>query len=223
MKTLILTDPIPTRTFHESIRAIAPDASLVEYTRQISDAELADVEVVLGWRFPEGVVQRLPQLKWVCSIAAGVEKLLVPELPSHIPVSRIVDTEQAEGIAQFVVLMALRHARALPSYEALQRERSWTRQGMGAVRSRVAVLGMGTMGAAVARLLGVVGFDVRGWSRSQGGVLDALLAESDIVVCALPLTPETDGMFDAKAFATMPRGQLPDQHRARARTWSNPT
>jgi glyoxylate/hydroxypyruvate reductase len=206
MKTLILTDPIPTQTFRESIRAISPDAELVEYTRQISDAELADVDVVLGWRFPEGVVQRLPKLKWVCSIAAGVEKLLVPELPSHIPVSRIVDTEQAEGIAQFVALMALRHARALTTYEALQRERSWTRQGIGAVRSRVAVLGMGTMGAAVARLLGVVGFDVRGWSRSQGGALDALLAQSDIVVCALPLTPETDSLFDAKAFATMPKG-----------------
>jgi glyoxylate/hydroxypyruvate reductase A len=206
MKTLILTDPIPARTFTESIRAIAPDASLVEYTRQMSDAELADIEIVLGWRFPDGVVQRLPKLKWVCSIAAGVEKLLVPELPAHIPVSRIVDAEQAEGIAQFVALMALRHARALTTYEALQRERSWTRQGIGAVRSRVAVLGMGTMGAAVARLLGVVGFEVRGWSRSQGGALDALLASSDIVVCALPLTPETDSMFDAKAFAAMPKG-----------------
>ena len=206
MKTLILTDPIPSKPYADAVRAVMPDATIVEYTRNISDAELADVDVVFGWRLPDGIVQRLPKLKWVCSVAAGVEKLLVPELPAHVPVSRIVDTEQAEGIAQFVVLMALRHARSLPTYEAFQRERSWTRQGMGTVRSRVSVLGVGTMGAAVAKLLGVVGFEVRGWSRSQGGALDALLAESDIVVCSLPLTPETDGILNAKAFATMRKG-----------------
>ena len=206
MKTLILTDPIPAGGFAEAIRAIAPEADLVEYRRDITDAELAQIDVVLGWRFPAGVAQRLPKLRWVCSVAAGVEKLLVPELASHVPLSRIVDTEQAEGIAQFVVLMALRHVRGLEGYEALQREHAWTRRPMAAARSRVAVLGMGTMGGAVARLLGAVGFAVTGWSRSTGASLDSLLAASDIVVCALPLTPETDAILDARAFAQMPQG-----------------
>jgi len=123
-----------------------------------------------------------------------------------VPVSRIVDTEQAEGIAQFVVLMALRHARGLVAYEALQRERAWRRQPVAAVRSRVAVLGTGTMGGAVARLLAAVGFEVHGWSRSSGESLDAVLARSDIVVCALPLTAHTDSLLDARAFALMPEG-----------------
>ena len=206
MKTLILTDPLPATAFTTAIRAIAPDAELIEYRRDISDAELAEIEVVLGWRFPAGVAARLPKLKWVCSVAAGVEKLLVPELAPHIPLSRIVDTDQAEGIAQFVVLMALRHVRGLEGYEALQRARSWTRKPMAAARSRVAVLGMGTMGGAVARLLGAVGFAVTGWSRSTGASLNALLASSDIVGCALPLTPETDGLLGARAFAQMPAG-----------------
>jgi phosphoglycerate dehydrogenase-like enzyme len=206
MKTLLLTDPIPAGAFRTAIQAIAPDVELVDYRRDITDAELAGIDVVLGWRFPAGVAARLPRLKWVCSVAAGVEKLLVPELAPAVPLSRIVDTEQAEGIAQFVVLMALRHVRDLPGYEALQRERSWTRRPMAAARSRVAVLGMGTMGGAVARLLGAVGFAVTGWSRSTGASLDALLASSDIVVCALPLTPQTDGLLDARAFGQMPVG-----------------
>ena len=172
----------------------------------MSDVELADVAVVLGWRFPAGVAGRLPKLKWVCAVAAGVEKLLVPDLAPAVPVSRIVDTEQAEGIAQFVVMMALRHARGLVGYEALQRERAWKRQPVAAVRSRVAVLGMGTMGGAVARLLGGVGFEVQGWSRSSGVALDAVLATADFVVCALPLTVQTDSVLDARAFALMPKG-----------------
>jgi phosphoglycerate dehydrogenase-like enzyme len=100
----------------------------------------------------------------------------------------------------------LRHARGLVGYEAQQRGRVWRRQPVAAVRSRVAVLGTGAMGGAVARLLRAAGFEVQGWSRSAGGPLDALLATSDIVVCALPLTAQTDGLLDARAFARMPPG-----------------
>jgi phosphoglycerate dehydrogenase-like enzyme len=206
MKTLLLIDPMPAGYFTSAIHAIAPDAQLIEYHRDIGDAELAEAEVVLGWRFPFGVAGRLPNLKWVCAVAAGVEKLLVPDLAPQVPVSRIVDAEQAEGIAQFVVMMALRHARGLTGYEAQQRERAWRRQPVAAVRSRVAVLGMGTMGGAVARLLGDVGFEVQGWSRRSAVSLAAVLAGADIVVCALPLTAQTDSLLDARAFALMPKG-----------------
>ena len=206
MKTLLLTDPMPAGYFTAAIRAIAPEAELIDYRRDMSDAELAAIDVVLGWRFPPGVAGRLTGLKWVCSVAAGVEKLLVPDLSATVPMSRIVDAEQAEGIAQFVVMMALRHARGSLAYEALQARHEWRRQPVGAVRSRVAVLGMGTMGSAVARLLAAVGFEVHGWSRSTGGALEALLGASDIVVCALPLTPQTDGVLGARAFAQMAAG-----------------
>ena len=206
MKTLLLTDPMPAGYFTPAIRAIDPGIELIEYRRDMTDAELATVDVVLGWRFPSGVAGRLTGLKWVCSVAAGVEKLLVPDLAAAVLLSRIVDTEQAEGIAQFVVMMALRHARGLVAYEALQAQHEWRREPVGAVRSRVAVLGMGTMGGAVAALLAAVGFEVHGWSRRTGGPLEALLRASDIVVCALPLTPQTDGVLGAAAFAQMPTG-----------------
>ena len=206
MKTLLLTDPMPSGYFRAAVHAVAADVALIDFRSDITDAELADIEVVLGWRFPRDVAGRLPNLKWVCSVAAGVEKLLVPDLAVHVPVSRIVDTDQAEGIAQFVALMALRHARKLSVYEAQQLQHDWSRRPVAAVRSRVAVLGMGTMGSAVARLVSALGFEVRGWSRSTGETLDALLASSDIVVCALPLTTQTDGILNARSLALMPKG-----------------
>ena len=206
MKTLLLTDPLPATLFADAIAALAPEVALLAHRRDIGDDELADVEVVLGWRLPPGLAPRMPKLRWVCSIAAGVEKLLPADLPADIPVSRIVDAEQAEGIAQFVVLMALRHARALPRYEAQQLQRQWVRHPVAAVRSRVAVLGRGATGSVVARLLGAVGFDVQGWSRRSGGDLDTLLEASDIVVCALPLTPDTQGLLNARRLALLPRG-----------------
>ena len=215
MKTLLLTHPLPAKGFADAVHAIDPQLPLLEYHPGLPDAELADVVAALGWRFPDGVAARLPRLSWVCSIGAGVDKLLVPELPAQVQVSRIVDAEQADGIAQFVALMALRHARSLPVYEAQQRMRQWTRQPIGALRSHVGVLGTGAMGSAVARLLQAVGFQVSGWSRHSGQSLQAVLGGSDIVVCALPLTPQTTGPARCPRVCDDAARQLPDQHRAR--------
>jgi glyoxylate/hydroxypyruvate reductase A len=206
MKTLLLTHPLPAKVFADAVHAIEPQLPLLEYQPGLADAELADVQAVLGWRFPDGVATRLPRLRWVCSVGAGVDKLLVPELAPEVQVSRIVDAEQADGIAQFVALMALRHARNLPLYEAQQRLKQWTRQPIGALRCHVGVLGTGGVGSAVARLLQALGFQVTGLSRHSGQSLQAVLGGSDIVVCALPLTAQTTGLLDARAFALMPRG-----------------
>ena len=206
MKTLLVTAPMPAGYFEAAIRSVDPQIDLVEYRDDLSEAELAQVDAIVAWKLPAGLTSRMPNLKWVCAVSAGVEKLLVPDLAPHVHVSRIVDAEQAEGIAQFVVLMALRHARGLARYEAQQRDRQWKRQPVAVVRNRVAVLGMGAMGSVVAKLLAQVGFEVTGWSRRSEASLDAVLAGNEIVVCALPLTPQTEGLFDARAFALMPRG-----------------
>ncbi|HEY9065275.1 MAG TPA: NAD(P)-dependent oxidoreductase [Burkholderiaceae bacterium] len=206
MKTMLVTAPMPPGYFEGAIRAIDPQIDLIEHRDDLHDDELAQVGAVLAWRLPPGLAGRMPNLRWVCAVSAGVEKLLVPDLAPQVQVSRIVDAEQAEGIAQFVVLMALRHARGLAQYELQQRDRQWTRQPVAVVRSRVAVLGMGAMGSVVARLLAQVGFAVTGWSRRSGSSLEAVLAAHEIVVCALPLTHETEGLLDARAFARMPAG-----------------
>jgi phosphoglycerate dehydrogenase-like enzyme len=102
--------------------------------------------------------------------------------------------------------MALRHARHLPRYEAQQRERQWLRQPIAAVDAQVAVLGMGAMGSEVARLLEAVGFAVHGWTHRVGGSLEDALRAASIVVCALPLTPATEGLLDARTLSWIPRG-----------------
>lgn len=206
MKTLLLTHPLPTREFAAAIHQIAPQIELIDNLPESVAADWSDVEAVLGWRFAPGALQRLPRLRWVCSIGAGVEKLLVPGLPAAVQVSRIVDLEQDRAIAQYVALMALRHARGLARYEAQQRERSWDRHPAGPLQCRVGVLGMGAVGTAVADLLGHIGFQVQGTSRSGSVSLHDVLGASDIVVCALPLTESTTGILDRSAFAAMPRG-----------------
>jgi glyoxylate/hydroxypyruvate reductase A len=206
MKVLLVTQPMPAAVFIAAIRARAPELELVEYRSSLDDAELATMDVVLGWQMPPGLAPRLPRVGWICSVAAGVEKLLAPGLAPHVRVSRIVDREQAAGIAQFVVMMALRHARELERYEAQAKERVWARQPVPMARHSVAVLGTGAMGGEIAVWLERCGLAVQGWNRRSSASFEAVLAASEIVVCALPLTAETEAILDARAFALMPRG-----------------
>jgi phosphoglycerate dehydrogenase-like enzyme len=119
----------------------APDLQLLPYSRSLDDATLAGIDVVIGWRFAPGVAGKLSSLRWVFAMAAGVDKLLVPDLAPQVVVSRMVDPGQALGIAQYVAAMVLRHVRGQPRYDAQQITRQWTRHPMGAVHPRVRVLG----------------------------------------------------------------------------------
>ncbi len=202
---LFAADPVLAAPLIDALRRQAPDLPLLPYSRALDDATLASVEVVIGWRFPPGVAGRLASLRWVFAMAAGVDKLLVPDLAPQVPVSRMVDPGQALGIAQYVAAMVLRHVRGQPRYDAQQAARDWTRHPMGAVHSRVRVLGWGAIGREIGRVLQAVGFAVQPWQRSSGP-LHAALADAEIVVNALPLTPATEGLLDAAAFAAMPRG-----------------
>lgn len=202
---MILPVPALAAPMRAAIHALVPGLELHEWQRDTPEALLARVPVMLAWRFPPQLAGRLPALRWVCSSAAGVDKLMVPELPAGVPVSRIVDPDQALGIAQYVATLVLAHVRELPRYQAQQAARDWTRHPMSAARHRVGVLGYGEVGAEIGRVLGALGFAVQGWRRSSGP-LHGFLAGCDIVVNALPLTPATAGLLDAAAFAAMPRG-----------------
>ena len=206
MKCLLLTQPMPAAPYVAALASLAPELELVEYRSALGDAELATIDIALGWRLPTGLAARMPRLGWVCSTAAGVEKLLVPDLAPHVVVSRIVDPEQAAGIAQFVVTMVLRHARELERYARQQAERAWVRNPMPVARLRVLVLGTGAMGGEIVEWLGRVGLAALGWNRRSPDRLATLLGEADVVVCALPLTGATENLLDARAFAAMPPG-----------------
>ena len=189
----------------EAVLRLEPDVFCLSGFESHDEAVLSNVDVVLGWRFPKGLAARLTGLRWVCSMAAGVEKLLVPELARHIPVSRVVDAEQAIGMGQYTAAMILRHVRGLARYEVQQRERDWTRYPMAVARQQIVVLGWGEVGREVGRQLQALGFPVRGWRR-DGTPLAAALHNAQVVINTLPLTRETEGLLDATAFAALPRG-----------------
>lgn len=210
----------------------SPDDDPVAWTRalrqRLPDLEVrvfpdlgdpAAIEAALVWLPPPGLLASLPNLRAIFSLGAGVDRLLEdPTLPADIPLCRMVDPSLTASMAEFVLLHVLRYHRDLDLYEAQQRRAEW-RLVLPKPPSAtvVGLLGLGELGAASARLLARHGFAVRGWSRTHKAIegvrcfagpeeFDAFLAEVGVLVCLLPLTPQTRGIVNASLFDRLPAG-----------------
>jgi glyoxylate/hydroxypyruvate reductase len=166
-----------------------------------------DIDIAIVANPPAGSLQGLPHLKLVQSLWAGVDKLLRdPTLPTGVPLARMVDPAMNAAMAETALWAALALQRGFFGYAAQQRASVWRQHGQRrADETRVAVLGLGQMGQAVAARLAQQGFAVRGWS-TRHGAIDGVLGDADIVISLLPLTPATTGFFDRARFAQMRRG-----------------
>jgi glyoxylate/hydroxypyruvate reductase A len=179
-----------------------------------------DIRYVLGFRPQPGFLKSLPNLKAVFSLGAGIDGFLGdPEYPRHVPLVRFVDDSLSTEMAQYVVLHVLIQHRCERRYAAAQREAKW-RQAMlprATENTRIGMLGIGEIGTMAAERLRDLGFPVSGWSRTRktidgiksfagAGELDAFLAQSDFLVCLLPLTPQTRHILNAQLFARLPKG-----------------
>lgn len=207
--------------FEAAAASACPRLRVACWTPDMPSEALADVVAIAGWFVPMGLPARLPRLRLLASIGAGVEHLLRdPGLPPDLPVTRIVDPAQAKGMAEYVLWAALYYHRDFDRLLAQQTRREWRMPGQRPASAyRVGIMGLGAMGAEVARTLAAHGFDVHGWSRRPATIegvttwagADALrpfLADLDMVVSLLPLTPETRGLFDAGWFAALKPGAV---------------
>lgn len=201
----------PTRWL-QVLNDLAPRRSVVLEPASESDASI-DYAVV--WKQPAGILQRLPNLKAIFSIGAGVDHVLRdPHLPD-VPIARIVEEDLTARMSEYVVWRVLDHFRRGTAYRAQQASGIWnerTQPAAGAVT--VGIMGLGELGSDAAKKLSMLGFKVAGWSRTAKTVpdvksfhgqegLDGFLAVSDIVVVLLPITPDTHGILNAGLFARM--------------------
>jgi hypothetical protein len=99
--------------------------------------EPAEIDYALVWKPPRGMLGSLPNLKAIFSLGAGVDHLATdPELPTHVPVVRLVDPGLTERMTEFVTLTVLRHHRRLREYEELQRAHAWEELPVPLARDR---------------------------------------------------------------------------------------
>ena len=182
------------------------------------------------------LLARAPRLSWVHSATSGVERALTPAALERGLVVTNARGVFSRPIAEYVLMMILAISRRLPQLLELQRERTWQPlEGTELRDVTVGIVGLGSIGRAVGALAtalrlpgrrGPAAHERQGrrgrrptattGSRSFGAVrldrvggpetLAELLAESDFIVLAAPLTPETEEMINAETLAMIKPG-----------------
>jgi phosphoglycerate dehydrogenase-like enzyme len=179
------------------------------------------------------ILYRAPSLRWVHSATAGVERVLTPASRSRGLVITNARGVFSRPIAEYVMLMILAVSRRLPQLMELQAERTWQPLEARELRDvTVGIVGLGSIGRAVGALGTAFGCRVvatrrrpEAGSHATDGAgdepflgsamldrvlpperLPELLAESDFVVLAAPLTPDTRGLISDGAIAQMKPG-----------------
>jgi len=174
----------------------------------LEQKESADVAIVANPN-PAHIAQ-MKNLIWVQSLWAGVEKLLQDIPNASFDISRMVDPALADTMAQSVLAWTLYLHKNMPAYKQQQSHKIWKQHIEVLPEDKsIAILGLGNLGLKSAIKLKENGFNVLGWGRSKKEIqgvttyhgeegLNQILKVADIVVCLLPLTPQTNNLIDKK-------------------------
>lgn len=177
-----------------------------------------DIEYMIAWKVFPGDATAWPNLKAILSLSAGVNQYVGhPDFPSHAQLIRMIEPGLTQGMVEYVTSYVLRfhkrhdHMRTLATGPWGSTIPALTHQ------RRIGIMGLGEMGSACAKALQALGFTVSGWSRTEKNLpqiqsfagydqLRPFLAQTDILVCLLPLTSETRDILNSDTLSALPRG-----------------
>jgi phosphoglycerate dehydrogenase-like enzyme len=208
------------------ISRISPSSRLIPVNSEgVADEPLDEVEVLLrGWGLRgaslDRVVSHAPALRWIHSAPVGVEEALTPLVRKRDLVLTNGRTVYDRPIAEYTLTMILAICRRLPALFELQREATWQPlEAREMSQITVGLVGLGGIAGELARLLRPFGTRVVAVRRRLSaaapegvevfGGLDALprlMSQSDFVLIALPLTPETDSVIGEEVLAAAKPG-----------------
>lgn len=181
---------------------------------------LDDAAVLYGWGFPPEMLAKMPRLRWVQKIGAGVDEII-----EKWPFGRDVVLTRTDGkliaprMAEYVLGAILDKTLRFDRARRQQQERVWEFFEVDTIRNlNVGIAGLGEIGSVIADLLRGTGAHTLGWRRSPRAssavnelftgkaALPHFVAACDVLVVVLPLTRETKGLFGADIFAQCRRG-----------------
>lgn len=212
-------------TDNMSILLVAQNRNLVPFKEEIQkidsniDIEIwpavtnsSRVQFAVAWNHPKSVFDKYPNLKAISSLGAGVDHLFRDDsIPGSIRITRIVALSLSGQMSDYVLTSVLNMIRNTELYFQRQQQSEWKPERTFLKSDiDVGVMGLGEMGRHTALRLRDNGFNVVGWSRSKkqlegiqtfdAGGLNEFLSRTNILVCLLPLTPETEGILDLDLF-----------------------
>jgi glyoxylate/hydroxypyruvate reductase A len=196
--------------------AALPDAEVVPWRE---GAAIAPCDYAVIWAPPAAMLPDLAHVKAIFVTGAGVDAIMkfADTLPP-VPVIRLGDAGMAVQMAEYVAYAVLRYFRRFDDYEAQARRGLWQPLPQyDKADFAIGVMGIGVLGTRVLASLAAFGFPLRGWSRSAKRIdgvtcyagadgLADFLRGTRVLVCMLPLTPETANLLDRQRLSLLPQG-----------------
>jgi glyoxylate/hydroxypyruvate reductase len=177
----------------------------------------AEVHFAAVWKPAPGELAAFANLKVIFNLGAGVDALMADNTLPEVPLVRVAVSDLTLRMSEYVVLHVLMHHRQELYLRDSQRAKRWApKVQWPAAAISVGIMGLGTLGTNAAHMLRRIGFRVAGWGRSTRRIdgidcfagrseLDAFLRRTDILVCLLPLTPDTRAILNRELFAKLNR------------------
>jgi glyoxylate/hydroxypyruvate reductase A len=210
-----MAEPSSAAEWRQAFLDRAPELEFREWP-EVGDAH--EVQYLIAWKPMPRLMEQFPNLKVLYSAGAGVDQFDLSNLPDHVSLVRLVDDTMADIMAEYVIFAVLALHRDMLDYYFSQSERSWAPLPIiPACERRVGIMGLGNLGQVALERLKPLGFQMSAWSRSPKEVpgghcfvgvdqLHDFLAQCDILINLLPLTPETTGILNVSTLSALPMG-----------------
>ncbi|NBC25359.1 MAG: glyoxylate/hydroxypyruvate reductase A [Bacteroidetes bacterium] len=209
MSILLISKTKDLTPFRDALLALDNNLD-VEIWPDISSKER--VTYAVAWNQQNGLFSLFPNLNVISSLGAGVDHLIQDNsIPEHVEITRVVAPGLTEQMCDFVTMSVLNMIRDVKQYHLQQSQARWNVVNRTPKNSlKAGVMGLGELGERTAIRLVSNGFRVSGWSRTKKSIdgvttyseeeLDRFLADTNILICLLPLTSETTDILSLKVF-----------------------
>lgn len=183
----------------------------------LADSEQAQFATTAVSWFPDlDHLEKLPELKLIHSMAAGVEHLNLQRIGSQYKVCRVVDQLHQQGMFDYLQWGVLYYQRFFDQAFAQKQQQRWRQYPQRAhAEVKIGIMGLGQMGAYMAKQFAALGYQVAGWSRSPKQISQVtcyagaedfhqFLGQVEILINLLPLTESNQGILSKSLFDQLP-------------------
>ncbi|WP_236190814.1 2-hydroxyacid dehydrogenase [Pseudomonas pharyngis] len=211
---LMSRDTLLLKQMQEAFARCAPQLSAV----LADDPRAATAQIAACWFPLPDSLAALPNLQVIHSVAAGIDHLEHDPSCPDLPVCRVVDPGHRQGMTEYVRWAVIHFHRGFDQVLEQQRQQHWERPLQRPAREfRIGVMGLGSLGSAIAQDLASAGYEVRGWARSKKdlpgvqtfagtGAFHPFLDGVELLINLLPLTHETRGILNRQTFEHLANG-----------------
>lgn len=179
----------------------------------------ADIHYLIGWKLFEGDKTAWPNLKAVLPLSTGIERYINnPDFPDNAKLVRMIEPGLNQGMSEYVASYVLRFHRDHDRWAGIPDAQYWDPHIPKLAKDRtIGFLGLGNLTQSCIDTLKPFGFNIKGWSRTEKTIpgvssfhgpeqLKPFLKDCEILICLLPLTPETENILNNDTLSTLPKG-----------------